>query len=110
MQANRGIPCDLEGEGKRVKKWQSVFWRKSDVMVQMWRDKRLVRMVSTIREATIVNTGQKYRKTNMKIRKPYAFVQYNKFMKDIDQADQCLSFYTVLWKTVKWSKKWYCIC
>jgi hypothetical protein len=25
MRANRGIPCDLEGEGKRLKKEQSAF-------------------------------------------------------------------------------------
>jgi len=33
MRANRGIPCDLEREGKCLKKGQSVFRRKGDVMV-----------------------------------------------------------------------------
>jgi len=42
MSANRGIPCDLEGEGKSVKKWHSAFRRKGDVMVQVWKDKRLL--------------------------------------------------------------------
>jgi len=37
-----------------------------------------------IREATIVNTGRKDRKTNIEIKKLYALVQYNKFMKAID--------------------------
>ena len=41
----------------------------------------------------------------MEINKPYAVVQYNKFMKGLDRADQYLSFYSVLRKTVKWSKK-----
>jgi len=59
MRANRGIPHDLEGEGKRLNRGQSAFQRKSDVMVQVWKDKRLVRMVSTIHDATIVNTGRK---------------------------------------------------
>jgi hypothetical protein len=54
-----GIPCDLEGEGKHLKKGQSVFWRKGDLMVQVWKDQRLLRMISTINEATIVNTRQK---------------------------------------------------
>ena len=39
MRANRGIPRDLEGEGKRLKKGQSAFRRKGDVMVQGWRDR-----------------------------------------------------------------------
>jgi len=67
-------------------------------------------MISTIHDATIVNTERKDRKTNMEIKKPYAVVQYNKFMKGLDRADQYLSCYSVLRKTVKWSKKWYCIC
>jgi len=62
-------------------------------------------MISTIHEATILNTGRKDRKTNMEIKKPYAVVQYNKFMKGVDRADQYLSFYSVLRKTVKWLKK-----
>ena len=53
MRANRGIPRDLEGEGKRLNRGQSAFWRKGDVMVQVWKDKRLVRMISTIHDATI---------------------------------------------------------
>jgi len=67
-------------------------------------------MISTIHDATIVNEGRKDRKTNMEIKKPYALGQYNKFIKGIDRADQYLSFYSVLRKTVKWSRKWYYIC
>ena len=61
-------------------------------------------MISTIHDATIVNTGRKDRKTNMEIKKPYAVVQYNKFIKGIDRLEQYLSYYSVLRKTVKWSK------
>jgi hypothetical protein len=74
MRANRKIPHDQEEEGKCLKKGQSAFQRKGDIMVQVWHDKRLLRMISTIHEATIVNTGQKDRITNMEIRKPYAVV------------------------------------
>jgi len=70
-------------------------------MVQAWKDKRLVRMISKIHEATIVNTGRKDRKTNMVIKKLFAVVQYNKFMKGVDRAGKYLSYYSVLRKTVK---------
>ena len=40
----------------------------------------------------------------MKIKKPSAVVQYNKFIKCIDRAEQYLSFYSFLRKTVKWLK------
>ena len=57
-----------------------------------------MRMISTIHDATIVNKGRKDRKTNMDVKKPYAVVQYNKFMKGTDRTDQYLSFYSVLRK------------
>ena len=41
----------------------------------------------------------------MEIKKPDAIGQYNKFIKGVERADQYLSFYSVLRKTVKWSKK-----
>ena len=105
VRVNRGIPCYLEREGKHLKQWQSVFWRKGDVMAQVWKNKRLVWRISMIHEATTVNTGWKDKKTNVEIKKPYAVVQYNKFMKGVERADKYLSFYSVLRKTVKWSKK-----
>ena len=74
MWANRGNPRDLEEEGKHLKKGQSAFRGKCDVMVQVWEEKTLVRMTSAIHDATIVNTGRKDRQTNMEIKKPYAVV------------------------------------
>jgi len=62
-------------------------------------------MINTIHDTTIVNKGRKDRKTSMEIKKSYAVGQYSKFIKGIDRADQYLSYYSVLKKTVKWSKK-----
>jgi hypothetical protein len=70
MRANRSIPHDLEWEGKCLNRGQSTFRRKGDLMVQVWKDKRLVRMMSTIHDATIENTGRKDGKTKMEIKKP----------------------------------------
>jgi hypothetical protein len=74
-------------------------------MLQVWKDQRLVQMISTIHESTIINTRQKDGKTNMEIKKHYVVFQYDKFMKGIDRADQYLNFYSVLRNTVKWSIK-----
>ena len=62
-------------------------------------------MITTIHDVTTVNKGRKERNTNVEIKKPYAVVQYNKFVKGIDRADQYLTYYSVPKKTVKWSKK-----
>jgi hypothetical protein len=53
-----------------------------------------VRIISTIHDAIIVDTGTKDSKTNLEIKKPSTVVQYNKkFMKGIDRADQYLTYY-----------------
>ena len=82
---------------------QSAFRRKGDIIVQVWKDRRLVRR-STIHDATVVSTGRKDRKTNTEIKEPYAVFQYNKFMKGVNRADQYVSYYSVLRKPAKWSK------
>ena len=107
MRANSWIPWDLEQAGKCLKKGQSAFWRKGDIVIEVWKNKRLGQMISMIHDTTIVNTGRKDRKTNMVVKKPYAVFHYNKFMKGIDKADPYLSYYSVL--RSGW-KRWYCIC
>ena len=67
-------------------------------------------MISTIHDATVVSTGRKDRKTNMEIKKPYAVVQYNKFIKGVDRADQYLSYYSILRRTLKSSEKSGTVC
>jgi hypothetical protein len=81
-RANRGIPYHQEGEGKHLKE---------DSVPGEWCKfgrTRLVRMISMIYGATTVSKGRKDRKTNMEIKNTYAVVQYNKFIKDVDRADQ----------------------
>jgi hypothetical protein len=39
VRANRGIPLDLEGEGRCLKRGQSAFRRNGDVMVWVWKDR-----------------------------------------------------------------------
>jgi hypothetical protein len=62
-------------------------------------------MISTIHDSKHVNTGKIDRKTSEEKNKPNCIVQYNKFMKGVDLADQYLSYYSIVRKTVKWSKK-----
>ena len=60
-------------------------------------------MVSTIHDTSVGNKEREDRKTNMEMNKPYAVVQYNKFIKRIDSADQYLSCNSVL-NNLEWSK------
>jgi hypothetical protein len=58
-----GIPPYLEQAANHLKKGQSMFWRKGDIIVHRWKDKWLVQIISKILDATIVNTGRNDRKT-----------------------------------------------
>jgi hypothetical protein len=98
----RGIPPDLEWEANHLRRGQSVSWRKGDVIVQAWKDKRLVQIRSTINYMTIVTTERKERKTNLEVKKSNVVFQYNKFIKGIERADRYPSYYSVLRKSVKW--------
>jgi hypothetical protein len=75
----------LTGAFHHLKKGQSVFRSKTDIIVRLWKVRRLLRMINTIRDVTRVNTGRKDRRTNLEIKKPYSVVQYNKFKKGIDE-------------------------
>ena len=55
-------------------------------------------MESTIHVTTVVNAGRKDRRTDLKIKKPYADFQCSKFMKDVDRADNYLFCYSDLGK------------
>jgi hypothetical protein len=68
MRANRGITRDLEKEIRGIKEGESSFQRKGDIMIQAWKDKRFVRMVSTVLESRMVNTRKKDRKFNLELR------------------------------------------
>ena len=105
MRPNKGIPCDLEEEGKHLKKGQSACRRNGDVSVHVWKDIRLVQMTSMIHDATTVNTGRNDSKTNVEIKSLTLMPSTMNCMKGIDWADQYLSYYSVLKKTLKWSKK-----
>ena len=88
----------------------SAFCRKGDVIAQVGMDKRLVRLINMIHDATVVNTGRKDRRTGPDIKKPYVVFQYNKFMKGVDRTDKYLSYYSVLRKTVKWLNVYARLC
>jgi hypothetical protein len=42
MRPNRGIPRDLKWEASQLKRGESAFGRKGEVMVEAWKEKRLV--------------------------------------------------------------------
>ena len=64
-----GLPRDLEREADQLKTRKLALWRKDDVIVRVPTDKKLVRMTSTMHEATVVNAGRNDKRTSWKLKK-----------------------------------------
>jgi hypothetical protein len=101
---DRGAPKELKDDIKNLKKGESVFSRKGQVLIQVWRDKRDVKLISTLHTAKIVESAKTNRKGE-KISRPEIIGDYNKHMRGVDRADQMLHYYPCSRKTVKWTKK-----
>ncbi|XP_068993070.1 piggyBac transposable element-derived protein 4-like [Neodiprion pinetum] len=105
IRKNRGFPEKLKRANLNV--FEACHERKGEVLAQVWRASKTktIRMISTIHNATLVNTQRTCKKTNCTIKKPESVLDYNKYMKGVDRADQYLSYYPIYRKSIKWSKK-----
>jgi hypothetical protein len=52
---NRGLPPDLKNELKSLKRCETTFRRKGEVLLQTWRDTRVVNMITTIHTLNMVD-------------------------------------------------------
>ena len=57
------------------------------MLVLTWYDKRQVSMLSTVHDASIVQTGKDDRTTGKPIEKPIVILDYNQYMGGVDKMD-----------------------
>ena len=103
IRVNRGLPPILKNAS--LQKGQTKFLRRQDVLLQCSQSKRPVRMITTIHSAEIVESHNIDWVSKEKIWKPICVVQYNKYMKGVDRADQYLSYFSMVHRTKKWTKR-----
>ncbi|MGL5707887.1 MAG: transposase [Aeromonas sp.] len=106
IRINRGLPKELKSA--KLKVMETTFLRRGEILLQIFKSnkKKDVRMISSIHNADLIDTGKKDRKTGNTIFKPKCIMDYNQFMKGVDRADQFLSYYPIYdRKTIKWTKK-----
>ena len=97
------MPKDLAKE--KVKKGE-IAYRSCDegLLALVWKDKKDVKMLTTMHNASMTNTGKVDRKGN-DIVKPSCVLTYNRGMGGVDNSDQRASTYCSVRKQVKWYKK-----
>lgn len=86
----------------KLRKGESIFRKKKNVMVLKWKDKRDVLMITTLHGPGSEKTTNKRGAAQ---EKPSVVVDYNKHMSGVDRSDQMLSYYTTPRKTIRWYLK-----
>lgn len=99
IRRNKSVPSTLKNQ-----KGESKYLRNKNILTQIWRSKRVVRMISSIHSARMIESHNKDKKTRKNIYKPECVIQYNKYMKGVERADQYLAYYSIL-RTKKWTKR-----
>ena len=100
VRANhRGLP-----EALKVSKLKKTsFWRNGPVLAIRWCDKSSVFMLSTIHDAKMFERNNADFEGRQVVKK--CIIDYYHLMGGVDLADQVMSYYSFLRRTVKWWRK-----
>ncbi|PNF29691.1 hypothetical protein B7P43_G13061 [Cryptotermes secundus] len=79
IRVNRGLPPDLKEECKSLKRGDTTFRRKGDILLQSWRDTHVVNMISTIHNSSMIDVQRRHGQ----VKKPVCISEYNMFMKEL---------------------------
>ena len=72
------------------------------VVVAKWKDKRDVLMISNLHSLQMIEVTNRRGEKKMK---PNIIKDYNQYMSGVDRAEQMVSYYDCLRKTIRWYKK-----
>ena len=81
---------------------------KGNLKALQWKDKRVVTMISTIHDDTMIHKTRRRKLANggrEEVMKPVMVEEYNRHMGGVDKADQMLSYYSFSHRTIKWWKR-----
>lgn len=111
VRANRGAPKLLQIAGKALKAKGSTVYacitndNKPKVLVQYWKDKRVVSTVSTKNSPQMVPSNKTDRTTGEIVVKPETVLEYNKYMSGVDKCDQMIKYFPWIRGSMKWTVK-----
>ncbi|KAK4324284.1 hypothetical protein Pmani_005124 [Petrolisthes manimaculis] len=117
LRLAQGAPKDLQQLSKKKQnmKYDEIQERhNNNVIVLLWKVKRIVNMVSTFHDARTlqkeVNTKEKgkncrFHRVMKTIHKPLMVEDYNQHMGGVDHYDQMVQYYPLLRRTYKWTRK-----
>ena len=108
LRKNRGAPPVInKASVTTLKKGEFLSRHNGKVLVTAWRDKKVVKVLTTVHEDKMVNVTQRQKghRHGVTVPKPVAVEQYNKYMNGVDRLDQMISYYPLARRSYKWYKK-----
>ena len=74
------------------------------VMVSAWKDKRIVKAISTKHDSSVMSIKRQKKKGGVmeEVKKPMVICDYNEHMSGVDHVHQMISYYSCTRKTLKW--------
>ena len=100
----KGIPDDFQRR-KLTTKGECYSYKKEKVTGIKWLDKRVVSLLTTIHDASLVSVERWGKKGKETVLKPSAIVEYNKYMGGVDVSDQLITYYGFPHFSQKWWKR-----
>ena len=87
---------------ERMAKGQVKFFTSQDILIQHWKDKKVVSIISTRHNH---ETNSVVTRSGREMLKPSTVLDYNKLARGIDLSDMIMQSYDLLRKSKKWYKK-----
>ncbi|XP_048577744.1 piggyBac transposable element-derived protein 4-like [Nematostella vectensis] len=102
----KDFPAELKDAAaiKKLRRGESIFRQKGNVVCTIWKDKKAVAFISTQCEAKGIETVNRRQKDGsiLKVDSLPVVTLYNKFMGGVDKADQYRQYYEVTRHAQKW--------
>ena len=108
LRRNRGEPQVIrEATPKNLAPGETVVRHNKDVMVLAWRDKQVVKMISTCHHDKMEQVEVWKRGVHHKVSvlKPQCVAEYNRYMNGVDKMDQNITYYPTVRRGLKWTRK-----
>ena len=107
LRNNRGKPSTIRNP-QRMQRHDVIAMDNGKVMVLAWKDKRIVKAISTKHDGSVLPITRRKKgghRAIEEVMKPASIVDYNQHMSGVDHLDQMIAYYPCTRKSLKWSKK-----
>ncbi|KAG5277832.1 hypothetical protein AALO_G00091870 [Alosa alosa] len=108
LRKNRGEPQTITNiSNSDLGPGEVIALHNNTVMVLAWRDKKIVKMITSLHqdEMQTAEVWQRGHNERVPVQKPACIVAFNHSMNGVDRLDQNITYYPCVRKSAKWTNK-----